>query len=111
MSPVPRKQGEKTYKESYLIDYDASTKLRIELYYNDADEQNAPLGTGATPVASGLRMRRISAESRSARTVMRVRRSRSICEKCAGSSGKRRSSPRQARLLDEARRAYLTECT
>jgi hypothetical protein len=39
MSPVPRKQGQKTYKETYLVDYDASSKLRIELYYNDADEQ------------------------------------------------------------------------
>lgn len=39
MSPVPRKQGEKTYKETYLVDYDASSQLRIELYYNDADEE------------------------------------------------------------------------
>jgi|GEM_PF-1376584 len=39
MSPVPRKQGEKTYKETYLVENNASTKLRIELYYNDADEE------------------------------------------------------------------------
>jgi hypothetical protein len=39
MSPVPRKQGEKTRKETYLVDYDASSKLRIELYYNDSDDE------------------------------------------------------------------------
>ena len=39
MSPVPRKQGERTRKETYLMDYDNSAKLRIELYYNDADPE------------------------------------------------------------------------
>lgn len=39
MSPVPRKQGEKTRKETYLLSYDTGSKLRIELYYNDADPE------------------------------------------------------------------------
>jgi len=39
MSPVPRKQGERTRKETYLMDYETNSKLRIELYYNDADPQ------------------------------------------------------------------------
>jgi hypothetical protein len=39
MSPVPRKTGEKTRKETYLAEYDANSKLRIELYYNDADDE------------------------------------------------------------------------
>lgn len=39
MNPVPRKTGEKTRKETYLLDYDANSKLRIELYYNDADDE------------------------------------------------------------------------
>lgn len=39
MNPVPRKTGEKTRKETYLVDYDASAKVRIELYYNDADTE------------------------------------------------------------------------
>ncbi|HKU43383.1 MAG TPA: hypothetical protein VJR89_34715, partial [Polyangiales bacterium] len=37
MSPVPRKTGERTRKETYLVAYDANAKLRVELYYNDAD--------------------------------------------------------------------------
>jgi hypothetical protein len=39
MNPVPRKSGEHTRKETYLIDYEASSALRIELYYNDADPE------------------------------------------------------------------------
>jgi len=39
MSPVPRKQGEHTRKETYLMDYDLNAKVRIELYYNDADPE------------------------------------------------------------------------
>jgi hypothetical protein len=39
MNPVPRKAGEKTRKETYLMDWEASSKLRIELYYNDADAE------------------------------------------------------------------------
>jgi hypothetical protein len=39
MNPVPRKTGEKTRKETYLVDYDSSSKLRIELYYNDKDDE------------------------------------------------------------------------
>jgi hypothetical protein len=39
MNPVPRKTGEKTRKETYLMDYDSASKLRIELYYNDADPE------------------------------------------------------------------------
>jgi hypothetical protein len=37
MSPVPRKTGQKTVKETYLLTYEEHSKLRIELYYNDAD--------------------------------------------------------------------------
>lgn len=39
MSPVPRKAGEKTRKETYLVDYDAGAKVRVELYYNDGDPE------------------------------------------------------------------------
>jgi hypothetical protein len=39
MNPVPRKTGEKTRKETYLMDYDVNSKLRIELYYNDHDPE------------------------------------------------------------------------
>jgi hypothetical protein len=39
MNPVPRKSGERTRKETYLMDYDTASKLRIELYYNDADSE------------------------------------------------------------------------
>jgi hypothetical protein len=39
MNPVPRKSGEKTRKETYLMDYDTASKLRIELYYNDGDPE------------------------------------------------------------------------
>jgi hypothetical protein len=39
MNPVPRKTGEKTRKETYLMDYDINSKLRIELYYNDHDPE------------------------------------------------------------------------
>ena len=39
MSPVPRKAGERTRKETYMLDYEANAKLRIELYYNDADPE------------------------------------------------------------------------
>lgn len=44
MSPVPRKTGEKTRKETYLVDYDANSKVRIELYYNDADPEASVQG-------------------------------------------------------------------
>ena len=57
MNPVPRKAGEKTRKETYLMDYDAASKLRIELYYNDADPEASIQGVDAavvyTAVASG----------------------------------------------------------
>ena len=39
MSPVPRKQGQRTRKETYMVDYDDNAKVRIELYYNDADTE------------------------------------------------------------------------
>ena len=47
MSPVPRKAGEQTRKEVYLVDYDSgpsASKLRVELYYNAADPQKAVRG-------------------------------------------------------------------
>ena len=39
MSPVPRKHGERTRKETYLMDYEVNSRIRIELYYNDADPE------------------------------------------------------------------------
>jgi hypothetical protein len=39
MNPVPRKAGERTRKEVYLLDYETYSQLRIELYYNDADPE------------------------------------------------------------------------
>jgi hypothetical protein len=57
MNPVPRKAGEKTRKETYLMDYETDSKLRIELYYNDADVEASIQGVDAavvyTAVASG----------------------------------------------------------
>jgi hypothetical protein len=50
MSPVPRKAGEKTRKETYLMDYDGDSKLRIELYYNDADAEAGIQGVDAAVV-------------------------------------------------------------
>jgi len=50
MSPVPRKTGEKTRKETYLMDYEDGAKLRIELYYNDADPEAGVQGVDAAVV-------------------------------------------------------------
>lgn len=50
MNPVPRKTGEKTRKETYLMDYDEGAKLRIELYYNDADVEAGVQGVDAAVV-------------------------------------------------------------
>ena len=50
MNPVPRKSGEKTRKETYLMDYEDGAKLRIELYYNDADPQAGVQGVDAAVV-------------------------------------------------------------
>jgi hypothetical protein len=50
MNPVPRKSGEQTRKETYLMDYDSDSKLRIELYYNDADEEAGIQGVDAAVV-------------------------------------------------------------
>jgi len=47
MSPVPRKAGEQTRKETYLVDFESGTsasQLRVELYYNAADPQKAVRG-------------------------------------------------------------------
>jgi hypothetical protein len=54
MNPVPRKAGERTRKETYLMDYDASSKLRIELYYNDADQEAGIQGVDAAVVYTGV---------------------------------------------------------
>jgi hypothetical protein len=60
MSPVPRKKGDETRKETYLVDYVDSTKLRIELYYNNSDPEKSIQGVdtavvyGTTSPASGL---------------------------------------------------------
>jgi hypothetical protein len=48
MNPVPRKTGEATRKEVYLVDYatgSRASKLRIELYFNDADPEKSVQGT------------------------------------------------------------------
>jgi hypothetical protein len=50
MNPVPRKSGEKTRKETYLMDYDTHSKLRIELYYNDGDSEAGVQGVDAAVV-------------------------------------------------------------
>jgi hypothetical protein len=50
MNPVPRKTGEKTRKETYLMDYEGDSKLRIELYYNDADPEASVQGVDAAVV-------------------------------------------------------------
>ncbi|MBM4378344.1 MAG: hypothetical protein FJ086_03450 [Deltaproteobacteria bacterium] len=47
MSPVPRKAGEQTRKEVYLVDFEtgaSASQLRVELYYNAADPQKAVRG-------------------------------------------------------------------
>ena len=50
MNPVPRKSGEKTRKETYLMDYDVASRLRIELYYNDGDGEASVQGVDAAVV-------------------------------------------------------------
>ena len=50
MNPVPRKTGEHTRKETYLMDYEDGAKLRIELYYNDADVEAGVQGVDAAVV-------------------------------------------------------------
>jgi hypothetical protein len=50
MNPVPRKSGEHTRKETYLMDYEPGTKLRIELYYNDGDPEAGVQGVDAAVV-------------------------------------------------------------
>jgi hypothetical protein len=50
MNPVPRKTGERTRKETYLMDYDSASKLRIELYYNDADPEAGIQGVDSAVV-------------------------------------------------------------
>ena len=46
----PRKTGEATRKETYLMDYDVHSKLRIELYYNDGDSEAGVQGIDAAVV-------------------------------------------------------------
>jgi hypothetical protein len=50
MNPVPRKSGERTHKETYFMDYDVASKLRIELYYNDGDVEAGVQGVDAAVV-------------------------------------------------------------
>jgi hypothetical protein len=54
MNPVPRKAGEKTRKETYLMDYDTASKLRIELYYNDADDEASIQGVDTAVVYTAM---------------------------------------------------------
>ena len=53
MSPVPRKQGESTHKETYLVDYDNNTKVRVELYYNHSDSEALVQGVDTAIVYNG----------------------------------------------------------
>jgi hypothetical protein len=53
MAPVPRKAGETTRKEVYLIDYTTGAslaKVRLELYYNSADASKGVRGIDAAVV-------------------------------------------------------------
>ncbi|MGK5086711.1 hypothetical protein WDW86_04080 [Bdellovibrionota bacterium FG-2] len=53
MNPVPRKGGEKTYKETYLIEYGTGTsdsQVRLELYYVNADSEKSIRGVDSTVV-------------------------------------------------------------
>lgn len=50
MNPVPRKTGERTRKETYLMDYAEHSKLRIELYYNDGDSEAGVQGVDSAVV-------------------------------------------------------------
>ncbi len=47
-SPVPRRSGESTLKEVYLVDYITEgaqqSQLRVEIYYNDGDETKSVQG-------------------------------------------------------------------
>lgn len=56
MNPVPRKTGERTHKETYLMDYEDGAKLRIELYYNDADVEAGVQGVDAAVVYDATAM-------------------------------------------------------
>jgi hypothetical protein len=64
MHPVPRKGGERTRKETYLMDYDEAAKLRLELYYNDGDPEAGVQGVDAAlvylPTATGPTINTIS---------------------------------------------------
>jgi hypothetical protein len=52
MNPVPRKAGEQTFKETYLVDYDldGGAKVRVELYFNAADADKAVRGVDVAVV-------------------------------------------------------------
>ena len=50
LHPVPRKSGERTRKETYLMDYNEVAKLRWELYYNDGDPEAGVQGVDAALV-------------------------------------------------------------
>ena len=54
MTPVPRKRGEHTRKETYLMDYDGGSQLRIELYYNDADGEASIQGVDTAVVYTAV---------------------------------------------------------
>jgi hypothetical protein len=57
MNPVPRKTGERTRKETYLMDYDTDSKLRIEFYYNDADDEAGIQGVDSAVVYQAVATR------------------------------------------------------
>jgi hypothetical protein len=57
MNPVPRKTGERTRKETYLMDYDTDSKLRIEFYYNDSDDEAGIQGVDAAVVYQAVATR------------------------------------------------------
>ncbi len=54
MSPVPRKAGEQTRKETYLVDFESgssASQLRVELYFNAADPEKAVRGVDVALVS------------------------------------------------------------
>ena len=58
MAPVPRKAGETTKKEVYLVNYitagAAKSQIRVELYYNSADTEKSIRGADSAVVMDAL---------------------------------------------------------
>jgi hypothetical protein len=96
MSPVPRKSGERTRKETYLVDYDANSKLRIELYYNDADAE-----AGIQGVDTAIVYQTAAAPSGSAPSI------NIVSSNFVSQTGSVRSSDARVKLLDYRHKTNL----